>query len=202
MPQREVGSIRLLGTMNMKVTMNNEIEYIYGGMELFTDTVPLRLRLLEHHSRMSQHFASYYSPARIEGTKQFLVECNARDSLHIGLARHIPTGRNVGFCISTVNAENVGEIFAIWVEDGFKNLAIGTALSEKALVWLRSMNPKHLEIHILFENAKVRSFYERLGFFPQTILLREMKTTVDSTPGGNDREPDHGVQVNLINSAS
>jgi diamine N-acetyltransferase len=186
----------------MKVTMNKEIEYIYGGMELFSDTVPLRLKLLEHHSQMSQHFASYYSPARIDGTKQFLTECNARGSLHIGLARHIPTARDVGFCISTVSADNVGEIFAIWVEDDFKNMGLGAALSETALAWLRSMKPKHLEIHILFENAKVRSFYERLGFFPQTILLREVKTTVDNTPGGNDRESNHGVHDSLSSSAS
>jgi GNAT superfamily N-acetyltransferase len=173
----------------MRVTMNKHIEYVYGGMELFADTVPLRLRLLEHHSRMSHHFASYYSPARIEGTKQFLAECSTRESLHIGLARHTPTTRNVGFCISTVNPEHIGEIFAIWVEDDFKNLGIGAELSARALAWLRSRHPNHLEIHVLFENEKVRSFYERLGFVPQTILLREVKTAEGHKPEDNDGEP-------------
>ena len=169
--------------------MNKDIEYVYGGMELFADTVPLRLRLLDHHSRMSQHFAFYYSPARIEGTKEFLAECSAREALHIGLARHTPTARNVGFCISTVNAEDVGEIFAIWVEDDFKNRGIGAALSARALAWLRSRQAKHLEIHILYENEEVLSFYDRLGFVPQTILLRQVKTTEGSQPEDRDGEP-------------
>lgn len=166
-----------------------DIDYVYGGMELFEATVPLRLKLLGHHSKMSRHFGSYYSPARIEGTKGVLTECSTRNRLRIGLARHIPTGRNVGFCISTVNAEDVGEIFAIFVDDEFKGMGIGTALSSEALAWLRSKNPKHLEIHILHENTKVQSFYSRLGFAPQTILLREVRAPEASHKTADTIEP-------------
>jgi ribosomal protein S18 acetylase RimI-like enzyme len=170
--------------------MSNEIEYVYGGMELFEETIPLRLKLLEYHSRLSRHFASCYSPARIEGTKPFLAECSGRGCLQIVLAKHAPTARNVGFCISTLKVENVGQIFAICVDDEFKNRGIGTALSARALAWLRSRHPKHLEVPILYENTRVRSFYERLGFMPETIILREVKTTDVSHPAENGTAPD------------
>jgi diamine N-acetyltransferase len=156
--------------------VDNLIEYKYGGLELFEETVPLRLKLLNFHAKLSRHFGPYYSPERIESTKGMLQECAGRGCLHIGLARHRPTGRSVGFCISTVNPEKVGEIFSLFVDDGFKSSGIGAELATEAVAWLRSKNPEHLEIHVLFENARVQSFYARLGFVPQTIVLREAKS--------------------------
>jgi diamine N-acetyltransferase len=153
--------------------MSDSIGYTYGGVELFDRTVPLRLKLLAQHAWQSKHFASYYSPERIKKTKKMLLECSERGRLHIGVAHHMSTGRDVGFCISTVSPDKVGEIFAIFVDDEFKSMGIGTRLANEALAWLREQNPEHLEIHFLFENTRVQSFYERLGFYPQTVVLRE-----------------------------
>jgi diamine N-acetyltransferase len=82
----------------------------------------------------------------------------------------------IGYCISTINDANEGEIDSLYVESEFRGPQIGRELMLKSLAWLNSNKCKPIRLAVSFGHENVIGFYEKLGFFPRMTIL-EYKPT-------------------------
>jgi ribosomal protein S18 acetylase RimI-like enzyme len=107
-------------------------EYIEGGKELLDPVEPLWKKLNELHKEVSPHFTEKYRHRTFAERKIKLLKKAKKSILRIDLARDLNSNHFVGYCISTVNQEKIGEIESIYIEPKYQKQGIGDNLMRKA----------------------------------------------------------------------
>ena len=77
----------------------------------------------------------------------------------------------VGFCIPSIDNNDIGIIESIFVQSAHRNRSIGGTLLKKSLGWIRKQNIKIIHIGVIYGNDRVFSFYEKFGFKPKAYIL-------------------------------
>ena len=149
------------------------IEIITGSGELLNVLRHLRESLFKHHAQLSEHFASDFASNKIDSTKDELLECSRSGRLHVALARAKNSDSHVGYCITRILANGMGDIFSIFVDETYRGQGIGQKLVLDALDYLDQKDVDTISTHVLSGNDKVISFYEKFGFYPRTIVLKK-----------------------------
>ncbi|MBP7737178.1 MAG: GNAT family N-acetyltransferase [Spirochaetes bacterium] len=114
------------------------------------------------------HFASFTFEKRI--TK--FADCG-EESIMIQVAES-DDRTPVGYCISTVDRDGVGEIDSIFVDDHHRGNGIGDMLMRTGISWLRERGCAKIRVGVAHGHESVFLFYQRYGFFPRMTFL-EMK---------------------------
>lgn len=77
------------------------------------------------------------------------------------------SGELVGFCAGGKARDSAsdcpGEVYAIYLLDEVKGQGVGRALFQACLQWLRERQLVPMLLWVLKDNARARSFYERMG---------------------------------------
>lgn len=183
------------------------IEYVVGGLELLDAVGPLWEQLNEHHGRRSPHFADEFGERTFADRKTDLLEKASRSTVRVDLARATVAARFVGYCVSSVDREHVGEVDSIYVESEYRGLGIGNVLMERTLSWMDSVGVDSKVIVVAFGNEESFAFYSRYGFFPRHTVLRHRKKCVGAVvtilvlrfqragrPAPQRHEPEGGVK--------
>jgi diamine N-acetyltransferase len=134
---------------------------------------PLWLKLIEHHQERSQHFKEHYAGVRFENRKKELLEKARPHPLHIDMALQADTP--VGYCISSVDSQGVGEIDSILVEKACRGAGLGQVLMGRACRWMDSLAAKRKIIAVGEGNEEVFGFYRRFGFQPLVNTLVQVQ---------------------------
>lgn len=152
-----------------------DLVYEAGGEELLDEVAPLWNKLRDHHVVLSTHFAAEIERidfAERRGT--FLTKAEEGD-LRVDVARTASGGPIVGYCVTTVDRNRVGEIESIFVEEDYRGRGIGERLLRLALAWLEESKVERRILYVAAGNEEVIGFYERHGFLPQGVLLRQKR---------------------------
>ena len=126
-------------------------------------------KLNEHHGRLSQHFSFDYPGRTWDNRKQELLR-EAAD-LRVDLARDIDTGVLVGYCISSITTDRLGEVDSIFVESDYRRCAIGYRLLQYALNWMKELSVTRIIVQVLVGNEEAHPFYNKHGFLPRTTVM-------------------------------
>ena len=155
------------------------IEYSVVDKKGIDIVVPLWEKLNEHHGRLSQNF-TYDYPGRTWETrkKEFLGE--AAD-LRIDLAKDTDTGELVGYCVSSITSDKLGEIDSIFVESDYRRSGIGDHLITNALNWMKELSVTRILVQVMVGNEEVHPFYKKYGFLPRTTVM--MRIDENDTSG-------------------
>ncbi len=149
------------------------IEYLEGGAPLLDAVEPLWNKLKEHHAELASHFAGWFASRTFAQRRATL--CNERKvALRVDLAQEAETGQTVGYCVTSVSDEAVGEIESIYVEADYRKLGIGDALMRRALAWLEGQGVSSKQLAVAVGNEQVLAFYARYGFYPRLTLLQQL----------------------------
>ena len=127
-----------------------------------------KLRL--QHQLKSKHFSRDYENIVFEVRKQQLLKKSEKWVFKVDLVfdhDHI-----VGYCVSSVSNDK-GEIDSIYIEEKYRSVGIGDKLMKRALSWMDIMGVKNKEILISVGNDDTIEFYNRYGFYPKHILLKQ-----------------------------
>lgn len=148
------------------------IEYSVTSKEGIDIIAPLWEKLNEYHGRLSQNFACDY-PGRTWETrkKEFLGE--AAD-LRVDLAEDTDTGELVGYCVSSVTSDGLGEIDSVFVESNYRRLGIGDHLISNGLNWMKGLSVTRILVQIMVGNEEVHPFYNKYGFLPRTTMMMKI----------------------------
>ncbi len=134
---------------------------------------PLWEKLNEHHRRQKSDFKDHYANFTFQERKKVLLN-KARDGdMLICLAEDEDSGILVGYAVTTISSENVGEIDSIYVEGEYRLQGIGNELMKRSLEWMDRKAVKTRKVVIATSNQKAISFYERFGFRARSINLEQ-----------------------------
>lgn len=144
-----------------------------GSIELLEFVQPLWEKLNKHHEDKSSYFKSRFINLKFEDRKNKFVNDNNLE-VKIDLIKNIGKDLYIGYCISTVNRELVGEIDSLFVEKEYRKYGLGDKLMNRALDWLNSCKVKTKIIGVAEGNESVLEFYKRYGFYKRRVILEQI----------------------------
>ena len=144
-----------------------------GGPELLTACGPLWELFISNQAQnagaMAVGVEEYLRSLRDDGLLR-----KARDGkLQVQLVLLEAQEEPVGFCITSLTQERVGEVEALFVLDRYRGNQLGGQLFQNALAWMEQAGAVEQRLVVAAGNDAVFGFYEKYGFFPgYTTLFR------------------------------
>jgi diamine N-acetyltransferase len=151
------------------------IEYLETDQQGLDSIRFLWEKLIEHHRVRSLHFAGHFTHMTWDSRKQDLLKKSQYGLMRIDVAKDGKTGKLVGYCVSSVNEEKVGEIESIFIEKDYRRQKIGDNFMKKALKWMDGMGTTKRTIAVAVGNEEVFPFYACYGFYPGVTILRQLE---------------------------
>ena len=151
--------------------IETKILYASGGVELLDEVQPLWEQLNEYHSAVSPHFKTDFLSKTFAGRKKSLMKKYPGGQIRIDIAQL--QERSIGYLISAITSDGTGEIESIYIEESYRGQDIGTHLMRRALNWLEASEVHRKLINVAVGNERTYEFYERFGFFPQVVTLKQ-----------------------------
>jgi len=150
------------------------IAYISGGSELLDRIQPLWEQLNQQHAALSPHFASEFEANSFSKRKAGLLKKYADGQLRVDLCR--APGILIGYLVSGMTSDGIGEIESIFVAAEFRGQGIANELMHRALEWLDLQGVHTKAIAVAVGNERAYTFYERFGFYPRLVMLKQKDT--------------------------
>ncbi|WP_461614323.1 GNAT family N-acetyltransferase [Clostridium sp. Marseille-QA1073] len=150
----------------------NNIAYINGGIELLDSIKPLWEKLNNHHRGNSNNFSHNYEKFTFELRKEKFYNKDLK--VNIDLVKDLDRRTYIGYCISTINLDLVGEVDSLYLEREYRGQGIGEELMERALIYLNENDSKKKIIGVAEGNEEVLNFYKKFKFYKRTIILEEI----------------------------
>lgn len=139
------------------------------------DIQPLWEKLKKHHQVISTNFSEKYHAADFKIRKQEILDKSVGGKLRLEMAEDISTGNYVGYCISSISSQGLGEIDSIYVEENYRSIGIGQELIKRALQWMENERVEDLKIVVAVGNEELLPFYQSFGFYPRHMILENKK---------------------------
>jgi GNAT superfamily N-acetyltransferase len=77
--------------------------------------------------------------------------------------------------VSSIDANKVGGIESLFVEESYRGLGIGDALIKSALFWMDEKGAETKMVSVAAGNEEAFRFYARYGFRPRRTVLEQIK---------------------------
>ncbi len=127
----------------------------------------------DHHQSVSTYFSHSFENITFQHRTEELRRKSENGKLDIYIAHDSELGRDIGYVVSSIEADNTGEIDSIYIEDKYRGSGIGKVLMEHGLQWLRENNAVDIKIVVAHGNDSVLKFYQQFGFYPKSYVLLE-----------------------------
>ena len=148
-----------------------QTNYVHGSHEHLDLIRSLWEELNTHHAVVSTSFSQDFQANTFEQRKDKLHKRYAGGQLRVDLAQ--AAGQPVGYLISGLSADGVGEIESIYIQAAYRSQAIGENLMQRALDWLDAEGAYTKVIEVAVGNERVYNFYARFGFYPRVTTLQQ-----------------------------
>ena len=139
----------------------------YNPAEMNSWTASRRFGLRAHHASVSEHFSDQLVSRPFEDRRRDLVSKAVKMKVDVACVGE----RDVGYCISTVDKENRGELDSLFIAPDYRRMGLGRQLAESAVVWLKAEGAHPIFLTVLVGNEEAVRFYETLGFFSRAIVM-------------------------------
>ena len=152
----------------------NNFEFVIGSIGLLDFVQPLWEKLNRHHEINSNYFSNKFRDLNFEVRKnKFINDSNIE--VKIDLIKDVEKDLYIGYCISTINKELMGEIDSLFIDEEYRKYGLGNKLMTRALEWLNSNQVKTKIIGVAEGNENILEFYKRYGFYKRRIILEQVK---------------------------
>jgi ribosomal protein S18 acetylase RimI-like enzyme len=148
-------------------------DFIIGGVELLDFVEPLWNKLNKHHQMNSRYFPDKFMNLTFDIRKKKFIS-DANKELRIDLVKDLETETFVGYCITTITIDKIGEIDSLYVEPEFRKFGIGDKLMSRSIEWLDSKNVRIKIIGIAEGNEQVLDFYKKYDFYVRRTILEQV----------------------------
>ena len=150
-----------------------KFEFVNGSKELLDLVQPLWEKLNKHHEATSNHFSDKFRSLKFEVRKdKFISGENLK--VKIDLIKDKEKTIYIGYCISTIDKDLIGEIDSLFIEDEYRKYGLGDKLMSRSLDWLNSNQVKTKIIGVAEGNESVLEFYKRYGFYKRRVILEQI----------------------------
>ncbi len=121
----------------------------------------------------SSYFSNSINALTFQVRKNKLIK-DKNLKVKIDLIKERKNGLYIGYCISTINEELLGEIDSLFVEAEYRKYGLGDKLMNGALEWLDSNQVKTKIIGVAEGNENVLEFYKKYGFYKRSVILQQV----------------------------
>lgn len=149
------------------------ISYIELNKDEIDMIKPLWEKLRDHHRKLSAHFPERYDEFSFDERKKELLKKSENGILKIDMARDEDKKRYIGYCISSISDELVGEVDSIYLREEYRSSGIGDNLMKRSLNWMDDKSIKTKKIVVAVGNEDLLSFYKQYNFFPRHLILEQ-----------------------------
>ncbi|GAA0179575.1 GNAT family N-acetyltransferase [Clostridium sediminicola] len=151
----------------------SKFHLISGSIELLDSVEPLWKKLNKYHEINSNHFTEKFKSFTFDVRKnKFIDDKNLK--VKIDLLKDNEKDIIIGYCISTINKELLGEIDSLFIEKDYRKYGLGDRLMKRAIEWLNNYGVKKKIIGVAEGNENVLEFYKKYGFFKKVVILEEI----------------------------
>jgi GNAT superfamily N-acetyltransferase len=158
--------------------MPGKITYIHGNEALLDEIKQLWQGLNQHHAAVSQYFSEDFKAFTFDQRSEKLRGKYQPGKLRIDIAKAGDSA--IGYVISSITADGVGEIESIFIEQAHRGQAIGSELMRRVLRWFDISGVEKRVVKVAEGNEAVYPFYAGFGFFPRLTLLQQKNTEKDN----------------------
>lgn len=151
---------------------DKEIEYLVGKEEILNKVVVLWEKLNMHHERKSQHFKERFRDFTFKDRMDKILTNPNLEDIRVEVA--IINEKVVGYCISSIIKDAIGEVESLYILPEYRGYKIGEKMMENAIKWLDENSVKTKKIKVAAGNEDVMSFYKKYRFFPESITLKQI----------------------------
>ncbi len=151
----------------------SKISFLCGNESLLDEVRQLWEELNQHHLSLSPNFKPYYEEMTFPKRKQALLQKTARGEMRVDIAVDREKNRKVGYCISSLDCEQTGEVESIYVLEAYRGMGIGGKLMKSALSWMETKEAAKKIVIVAAGNEQAFGFYERYGFRVRKTMLEE-----------------------------
>ena len=116
----------------------------------------------QNAGEMSVGVEEYLRSLRDDG----LLKKTQNGELHVQLVYVDSENEPIGFCITSLTQEHVGEVEVLFVVDHYQGNKLGGKLFQNALAWMEKKRAIEQRLVVAVGNEKVFDFYAKYGFFP------------------------------------
>ena len=151
----------------------NSYKFLEGSSELLAychDLWDLFIQnQIQNAGEMSDGVLAYLQSQRDGG----LVAKTSNGKLHIQLVYTSDRDKPIGFCITSLSNDSIGEVEALYVLDEYRSNNLGTKLLQRSLQWMEAHNALEQKLIVAAGNEKVFPFYQKFEFYTgYTALFR------------------------------
>ncbi len=151
----------------------DDLEFVNGSRELLDLVQPLWEKLNKHHETSSTYFSDKFRNLKFEVRKnKFINDENLK--VKIDLIKDKEKAIYIGYCISTIDKDLIGEIDSLFVEEEYRKYGLGDKLMNKSLEWLNSNQVKTKIIGVAEGNENALGFYKKYGFYRRRVILEQI----------------------------
>lgn len=114
------------------------ISYIELKKNQIDEIKPLWEELNNQHGDLSTHFPERYDKFSFKDRKKDILKKSENRTLKIDIAKDKNTKSYIGYCISSISDELIGEIDSIYLEEKYRSYDIGNEFMERSLIgWIK-----------------------------------------------------------------
>lgn len=150
----------------------NEIRFVEGEEDLLNEIKTLWEKLNSYHKSKSIHFKNRFLNLYFEKRAIGLYERAKEGKLIVLLA--YDNQKLIGYCISTIDKSNIGEVDSLYVEAEYRGDNVGDYFMKKSINWMDQYEVKDKIIGVAAGNEMAFSFYARYGFYPKATILSQI----------------------------
>lgn len=151
----------------------DNIKYTFGSKEILELVKPMWDKLNNYHKENSINFKSHFESLSFE-RKVKRLEADSNLEIMVILVKNLSKDIYLGYSISIVTKDKVGEIDSIYVDQDYRKYGIGKRLMNESIAWLNSKDVNKKILYVANGNENVFDFYGKCGFYPKMILLEEI----------------------------
>ena len=149
------------------------ISYIELDSDQIDSIRPLWEKLREHHRELSPYFPERYVEFTFSERKEDLLKKSEKGILRVDTAYDKASKQFIGYCISSISDEKIGEVDSIYLDKKYRSSGIGDALMKRSLDWMDQNSVETKRIMVAAGNENTLAFYSRYKFFPKHIILEQ-----------------------------
>lgn len=162
-------------SMDKQTSANPKIKYVHGDQAMLNEVKEMWEKLNLYHCDRSEHFKPHYKAMTFAKRKATLLRKAECGEMRVDMAVDESTGQTVGYIVSTVGSNNVGEIQSVYVAAAYRDMGIGRALMTTTLAWMKEKAVAEKIVEVSVGNETAWGFYGKFGFKPRLTLLKQVK---------------------------
>ena len=133
-------------------------------------------KLHKYHNSKLEYFSGDYPRITFEERVEVYRKNAKLGKYRIELLIDAETNNIIGFCIAYIK-RIYGKVEVLFVDEKYRRNGLGVKLMSSAMEWFGENHINDIELTVVYGNEAV-SFYQKLGFYPRSIIMKIGKSVV------------------------